>query len=106
MFIGFVCLFCGILFLGIGIWACRQEKPVHFYSGLSVSPESIRDIPAYNRACGRMWKGYSALWFVCTGAAAWLGTSIWMVVLLLCAAIPGSIWLVLKYHRIEKTYRR
>ena len=106
MFIGFICLFCGILFLGIGIWACRQEKPVHFYSGLSVSPESIRDIPAYNRACGRMWKGYSALWFLCTGAALRLGRSILMVVLLLCAAIPGSIWLVLKYHRIEKTYRR
>ena len=46
---------CAVLFCGIGVYAERSEKPMHFWSGSEVKPEEISDIPSYNRENARMW---------------------------------------------------
>ena len=45
---------CALLFVGIGLYSFRLKKPMWFWSGTTVDPESISDIPAYNRANGKM----------------------------------------------------
>lgn len=50
---------CGVLFFWIGVWASSRKDPMHFWSGSTVDPKTISDIPAYNRANARMWKWYS-----------------------------------------------
>jgi hypothetical protein len=69
-----------------------------------VKPDSIRDIRGYNHACGRMWICYSVPWFAAGVAALWLGASMAMFGLILFAAVPGSIWLLVRFHRIQKEY--
>ena len=44
---------CAFLFLGIGIYASKREKPMWFYSGTTVDASKISDVKAYNRECGR-----------------------------------------------------
>ena len=104
MFTAILCFALGALFWCIGIWSSRQQKAVCFYAGIKIKPDSIRDIPLYNRACGRLWKGYSLLWLSCGFAGVWLGTSMWMFILLVLAAVPGSLWLLLKFNRIQRQY--
>ena len=99
-----ICFACGVLFLGLGIWTSRQRKPVSFYAGIPVKPDSIRDIRGYNRACGRMWLGYSVPWFVAGAAALRLGASMVVFGLILLAAVPGSIWLLVRFNRIQRAY--
>ncbi len=90
-------------FTGLGVFAMRREKPMWFYSGSEVKPYEIRDVPAYNRANGWMWIGYSlgfwaaaALSFLHVPAAGIL-TAIWCL-----GGIPA---LVLAYKRIYNTYK-
>ena len=52
-------------FTGIGVYAMRRKKPMWFYSGSEVKPWQIRDIPAYNRANGKMWKQFSVPFWMC-----------------------------------------
>ena len=54
-----VCCGCGALFFGLGVWANRLEKPMHFWSGSSIDPKTVIDIPEYNRKNAVMWKWYS-----------------------------------------------
>ena len=94
---------CAALFTGIGIYAMRRKKPMHFYAGSEVKPWQIRDIPAYNRANGWMWIIYSlGFW-----AAAILGCfhvpAAGILVMVTCLlGIPG---LLIAYNRIYKKYR-
>ena len=94
---------CAALFTGIGIYAMRRKKPMHFYAGSEVKPWQIRDIPAYNRANGWMWIGYSlGFW-----ASAILGLinvpAAGILVMVVCVlGIPG---LVITYNRIYKKYK-
>ena len=60
---------CAAVFLGIGCWAARRRDPMHFWAGSTVRPQEIRDIPAYNRACARLWWSYGAV-YVLAGAAS------------------------------------
>lgn len=55
-----ICWMCSLIFWGIAIWAFKRKDPMHFWSGSTVRPEEIRDIPAYNRANGIMWSIYAA----------------------------------------------
>ena len=94
---------CAALFTGIGIYAMRRKKPMHFYAGSEVKPWQIRDIPAYNRANGWMWIIYSlGFW-----ASAILGLinvpAAGILVMVVCVlGIPG---LVIAYNRIYKKYK-
>ena len=55
---------CAALFTALGVYAMRREKPMWFWSGSSVRPEEIRDIPAYNRANGWMWLAFSGVFWL------------------------------------------
>ena len=105
----FVNLLCAGIFYGIGVWARKRKDPMHFYSGSTVDPKTISDIPAYNRANEKLWKTYSIPFWSCAIFA--LG-SIWVDMLmtvsisvLVLACTVGGVWLVLKYNKIHSTYK-
>lgn len=95
---------CAALFLGLGIYACRLKKPMWFWSGTAVDPATITDIPAYNRANGRMWMTYS-LWYW-GSCLAYAFSPIAAVVLLMVGGTLGTILLMRAYHRIENRYKK
>ena len=99
---------CGALFYGIGVHASRLKKPMHFYSGTTVDPKTISNVPAYNRENGKMWKQFSVAYWMC-GVLS-IG-SIWAdwcsaayTVLIFAGSVVGGIWLVLRYQQIRKKY--
>lgn len=95
---------CAAAFIGIGIWAFQRHTPMPFWSGSTVKPEEIRDIPAYNRACGCMWTAYGALWAL-SGLLAFQSISL-AGALTIIAGIAGLPVLVFTYNRIYRKYRR
>ena len=99
---------CGALFFGIGVWAAKQKKPMHFWSGSTVDPGIITNIPAYNRENSRMWKQFSVPFWMCGVLAI---ASLWAdwcaaayTILIFAGSIGGGIWLVLRYQRIAGKY--
>ena len=105
----FVNLMCAGIFYGIGVWAQKRKDPMHFYSGTTVDPRTISDVPAYNRENARLWKQYSIPFWICAACAF---GSIWVevlmkisVALLVVGCTLGGIWLILKYNRILKAYK-
>ena len=105
-FVGFG---CGALFFGIGYFAESSKKPIHFYSGTSVDPNTITDIPSYNRENARMWKLYSVPYWL-TGVIGILSAfderlSAICGILIGIAGTAGIGWLVLTYKRIYNKYR-
>ena len=62
-----IALLCGALFTGIGIFAWRRKKPMWFWSGSPVRKEDLSDVPAYNRANGKMWLVFSAAFWGSAG---------------------------------------
>lgn len=103
---GFV---CGFAFFGIGIWAKKSQKPMHFYSGTTVDPRTISDISAYNTENSVMWKIYSVPYFLsgfCGIGGLFDGRfSYGAFSLLLLAGTVGIGWLVWRYHRILEAYK-
>ena len=98
----FVNLLCAGIFYGIGVWAQRRKDPMHFYSGTSVDPMKVTDIPAYNQANARMWFTYSIpFWLSCVVSFFHLGAA---VVIMGTACVPGFLWLIFRYQKICKTY--
>ena len=103
-----VCCGCGALFFGLGVWANRLEKPMHFWSGSTIDPKTVIDIPEYNRKNAVMWKWYSLPYWLAGifGLLSWKHEW-WMyvsVALLLIACVPGFVVLVGCYKRIEKEH--
>ena len=102
--IGFL---CGALFFGIGIWAERSKKPVHFWTGSTVDPKTVVDIPAYNRENARMWKVYSVPYWLCGIFALLSIINIQFSAvshIMIIVATVGIVWLILRYNRICKKY--
>ena len=95
-------LFCAGLFLGMGIGARKRKDPIHFYSGTTVDPRTISDIPAYNRANGRMWMIYSIPFWVSAFVSFFhLGAA---AVIMGVACVPGFLWLIFRYKNICNEY--
>ena len=95
---------CAALFYGIGIYAKKLEKPMWFWSGSTVDPATISDIPAYNRENARMWKLYS-IWYWVAGAA-WIWSKTAALVALFLGCSVGIVILVGTFQRIEKKYKK
>ena len=99
---------CGALFFGIGVWATKRKDPMHFYSGTTVDPKTISNVPAYNRANGRMWKQFSVPFWMCGVLAIGSLWADWCAVgytiLIFLGSIAGGVWLVLRYNKIRKKY--
>lgn len=96
------------LFCIIGVWARRRKTPMHFWAGTEIDPDTITDIPAYNRENARMWERYSIFYWV-SGVLGFLGTwqtwlSVLCVVVLLLASTVGILLLVREYRRISKKF--
>jgi len=101
-------LFCMIVgpvaafFTGIGLYARRRKKPMWFYSGSEVKPWQIRDIPAYNRANGRMWIVFSLFFWAAAVLSLFNTPAAGVLVAVACLlGIPG---LVIAYRRIYRKY--
>ena len=94
---------CGAVFTGIGVYARNRQKPMWFWSGSTVQEAEIADVPAYNRACGRMWIAFSLPFWL----SAFLGfrSRIAAVVLTIANCMIGLPLLVLVYHRIYAKYK-
>ena len=104
-----VCLFgCAVTFFGIGIWAERSKKPVHFWAGTKVDPQKVRDVQGYNHANAVLWKWYSVPYFFSgiLGCLTWISDTYMKAgaVILGLACVPGMFILIWRYLRIEKEY--
>ena len=104
------CFGCALTFLGIGVWASKSNKPVHFWAGTDVPVEKVTDVLAYNRANALMWKIYSIPYWL-SGAVGSLGFfgdifTIASAILLFLACFPGIFLLVRRYRKIEEQFFR
>ena len=105
MIIMSMCSFgCAGTFFGIGAFAVKRKDPVHFWTGSSVDPKTISDIPAYNRANAKLWKRYSVPYWL-SGMFALFGLPVVSGILLFLACTIGIWWLVSSYNRILKRYK-
>ena len=99
----------GILFYGIGIWSYKQKNPMSFWAGSVISPETICDIPAYNRANARMWKLYSIPYFMSgflSLLTPWKDFFLSLSLIPLCLAGTVGVWCLIRtYQKIEKQYK-
>ena len=99
----------GILFYGIGTWSFKRKDPMSFWAGSVISPETICDIPAYNRANAKMWKKYSVPYFISgflSLFASWKNSFLSISLIPLCFACTVGIWWLIKtYQKIEKQYK-
>lgn len=112
-FVGTIILtaFCfagGAVFFGIGVYAGRKKGPMNFWAGEQIAPESVTDIPAYNRQNALMWKWYSLSYFL-TGLCALL--SIWSrgwnyicLGVLVLGCCGGMIAVICRYRNIRRKY--
>ena len=95
---------CALLFLGIGIYAKKIEKPMWFWTGSEVDPDSITDVRRYNEENSRMWILYS-LWYWAAGFA-WIFSKVIALIALVASCTVGIVMLVRTYLRIEKKYKK
>lgn len=95
---------CSMLFFFIAHWARTRKEPMHFWAGSSISPHSIRDIPAYNRAHARMWDGVGLFFLLCGGFA--FLSSAWAGLILGFGTLLGLPVLIFLNNRIYKKYKR
>ena len=95
---------CAALFVGLGIYACRLKKPMGFWTGVAVKAEDITDIPAYNKANGRMWMFYSLWYWV--SCLVYALSPLAAVVIMMAGGTVGTIGLMFIYRRIEAKYKK
>lgn len=101
---------CGAMFSCISSWAKGRKDPMPFWSGSVIAPETITDIPAYNKAIARMWRRYAVPYWM-TGAFGFVGflnynlAAMVGCLLIGLASTIGIVWLILAYKRIEKQYK-
>ena len=98
----FCSLLCGGTFTGLGFWAKSRKDPMHFYSGTTVDPKHISDVPAYNQANARMWYIYSIPFWL-SGIVCFFHVGV-AAIIMTVACFPGFLWLIFKYKSICKEY--
>lgn len=98
-----MCWLCSLIFGAISLWAFKRKDPMQFWSGSTVKPEEITDIPAYNRANGLMWAIYTAF-MVVAGLVSLFSIEIGGI-LLAIICVPGIIVLIVVYNRIYNKYK-
>ena len=94
---------CSAVFTAIGIYAWHRKKPMWFWSGSGVDEREISDVPAYNRANGRMWITFSLPFWLSAFIGFW--SEIAAVVLTVANCIIGIPVLVIVYLRIYAKYK-
>ena len=103
-----VCFGCAGIFSAVASWAERKTDPMHFYSGTTVDPSTISDIPAYNHANARMWRIYSTPYWIAgileIMSVFYEPLSMVAVFLMVAAGTLGILWIIRKYRKICETY--
>ena len=100
-----ICMACAVLFLIMGLLARKKPEPVQFWSGWEVTEKNIRDIPAYNRAYGRIWIVYALAWFL-AGLTPFITSAPISVILIGIVCFGGIPSIILTYRKIYKKYKR
>lgn len=95
---------CAALFVGIGAYAKKLDRPMWFWSGSTVDPATITDVHAYNMENSRMWTWYSA-WYWGAGIA-WIWSSTIGLAALGLGCTVGIAILITTYLKIEKKYKK
>ena len=94
---------CCCLLLGIGIYCFRSKKPVGFFANARTFP--VKDITGYNRACGKLWIGYSLISILCGLPLLSTENPILALVTVL-GVVLATLGMILSYVLvIEKKYR-
>lgn len=93
-----------LLFTGIGIYALKSKKPMHFWSGSTVRASEITDVPAYNKANGIMWLAFSVIFWISTVLGYFNMPA--GGILLIAGCLIGVPALPVAYGKIYKKYRR
>ena len=95
-------LAAALLFTAIGVFAWRREKPMWFWADGAPDPATLTDIPAYNRANGKMWLTYSLIF--------WLSAPVCLVnetvggLLMAILALAALPLLAVAYKKIYRKY--
>ena len=95
---------CAALFVILGVYAKRLEKPMWFWAGSEVDPKSITDVKAYNLENSRMWKWYS-VWYWIAGIVWHWSEAIALITVILGSTV-GIALLIRTYLKIEKKYKK
>jgi len=98
-----ICWLCSLIIGVIALWAFKRKDPMHFWSGSTVKPEEITDIPSYNRANGLMWTIYAGCIAV-AGLISLFSIKIGAI-LLIIIFVPGIGILIAAYNRIFNKYK-
>lgn len=103
--IGFIIwALCGGVFIVIGIRAFSAKKPIGFWANVKApSMDEISDIRAYNRAMGKMWCIFGAI-FILLGAPLLAGQNSPWIILSILGTMFSVIILMVICMRIERKY--
>ena len=94
---------CCLIFLGLGIYCFRAEKPVAFWA--NAKPFPVKDVKGYNRACGKLWIGYGLI-CLAIGTPLLTAKSVTVILVSVFLMVPATIAMMLIYVLgIEKKYR-
>ena len=104
--LGFIIwMLCGMLFVGIGIFAFFAKKAVGFWANAETFP--VEDVKGYNRAVGKLWLIYGIV-FILLGFPFLAGQNTPLILLVTTPGVViGTIVVMCVYTLvIEKKYRR
>ena len=95
---------CGALFIGMGIYALRRHKPVGFWANSKAPRDKIADVPAFNRAVGRLWMIFGTL-FIVLGLPLLAGQNSPFILISVLGAVCLTVALMMVYSRILSKYK-
>lgn len=104
IFTAIIIFLVALLFLGIGIYSFKIDKPMGFYSGIEIKEEEISDIKAYNKENGIMWCIYSSWYFISAILGLFLPNV--ALILLVSGVTIGLVILVVTYNKIKNKYKQ
>lgn len=96
---------CALVFIALGLYALRKERPMHFWAGTTVKSEEISDVKAYNKANGVMWIAYGSL-FVIAALASLFKQPFISTIIIILASVPGLVILIIVYRLIYNKYKK
>ena len=103
--IGCITIFgCGLGIFLYGMWAGKQtQKPIGFWAnGKPLEPQSVADIPGYNREYGKLFCNFSIPCMI--SGVTLVFSPMFSLVLLVLWGVFGIWWLIHSYKRIEKKF--
>lgn len=105
MIIGFI--FWSVMAIGltaIGIISWRSKKPVGFFTGMK--PPEVTDTVKYNRAVGKIWFVYAAVFELCGVPLLFLKRNSAGFAFLMLGVVAASIGLAVAYTIILAKYEK